>query len=426
MIKLKQKIFWLVIVLLCGVAAVQFRERLVLSQKSSDDFVARIESVLRRSPAGVNRSGSSGVSLRNLEIKDPANLPPGSVLKIQRVFLNATRLTLSGLVVEIEHGRLILPNSEPVIFNGSVRDGAVDFNMYSRNVDLANLASFFPSEIKLRELSGNLKDVDVVARGLILKPRFTGGFVVEKLKHNRFSLTGCPVGVDLAVEEKDARRGLYGQLVASKGMVVSKVTTVHLAESKIFFKGDVRQPSFNITGQSKIERTVIRIIARGTLDKPELSLSSIPSFPQEQLLMMLATGRNWSGVNDTLSAGTIAPDVAKQFIDYFVLGGQGSALGRQLGISDVSLKFEKDTRGVTVKKEVFDKLEVGYGLEQVRLSPLQDKVTQTFEGEWQLTDQISVGAERELQYLNKNEGTTRLSIPQQPNDKFYMQFKKWF
>jgi len=367
-----------------------------------------------------------GLLLQHLEIPNPPQFPSGSVLKIQRLFINLTRLSADGLVVEIENGRLFLPNSEPILFSGTIHQGQIDFNLYTKNMDLNQLEELLSFGNMLKFFKGSLTAVDLYARGALRSPHLTGQLTVERLTRGGFSLTGCPVNVDVLLSRKGAEWEGVGSLSTTEGRISSPRTTVQLAESKILFKKHLSQPSFAITGQAKVEKTLIRVVARGTVDQPELHLTSEPPLPQGQLIVMLASGREWKGTTAALEKGEVAPDMAKEFIDYFLLGGQGTAIAQQLGISDVSLKLDKDTKGVVVKKEVFENVEIGYGVEQVKLTPLQDQVKQTIGGQLQVTDQISVAAEREIRQLNTRTGDKTLTTDQPPNDKFFLEFRNWF
>ena len=77
-----------------------------------------------------------------------------------------------------------------------------------------------------------------------------------------------------------------------------------------------------------------------------------------------------------LGQGKVSPDLAGDFIDYFVFGGSGARLSEQLGIRGFSVKYDKNKKGLEVKKAISDKLEASYGVEQSQAKEQQLKTTQ--------------------------------------------------
>jgi hypothetical protein len=84
------------------------------------------------------------------------------------------------------------------------------------------------------------------------------------------------------------------------------------------------------------------------------------------LLVMIATGKGWSGTGEALKEGRISVDAAKELVDYFLLGGSGSRLAGRLGIKEVSLLYDETAQGFEVKKNLLPDVDAVYGIEQTR------------------------------------------------------------
>ena len=96
---------------------------------------------------------------------------------------------------------------------------------------------------------------------------------------------------------------------------------------------------------------------------------------------------------------------------------------RSSRISEISFKFDKETKGIEIKKNVTEKVEAGYGVEQTQKLDGNIETKQKVSGEYKVTDSISVGAERGITQ-EKNNGTTQDT--QKANDKVTIKFKKEF
>jgi len=78
----------------------------------------------------INGSLSEKLTFQDVQIQDIKWLPRGNVLKIQKLVTYFTSFNLRGLNIEISNGRLILPDSETILFYGVYKDGSLDINSY--------------------------------------------------------------------------------------------------------------------------------------------------------------------------------------------------------------------------------------------------------------------------------------------------------
>ncbi|MFC1593960.1 translocation/assembly module TamB domain-containing protein [Candidatus Omnitrophota bacterium] len=380
--------------------------------------------------AVIGESGGSlaqGQSFHNIELTDLSGLPVGSVMKIQQLDIGFSSLRLDGLVVEIFNGRLRLPDSEPILFYGTFKENTLAISAYSKNVNVRHMLDLFVSSQEVKKISGTIKDFDIVVSGTLLEPDLAGTFFVEKLTSNGFSMHQCPGSLQLSLKDIKTSLKLFGEVMLKSGILIGPRTAqVKLLPSMIIFSGAPEEPFFDAQATAIVEKTKIKIVLKGTADEPDLQLSSEPSLPREQLLLMVATNRSW-GVTEALfkQKGGVPTELAKDFVDYFLFSGSGSQMAEQFGISGVSFTFDGSKRGVGITKSLSDTAEANYGIEQSQeTAEKTSSTTHTFGGEIAVTETISVGAEKEITQTTDENDRARSTI--QSNDKVLLKYKKQF
>ncbi|HQP91966.1 MAG TPA: hypothetical protein PLU24_04755, partial [Candidatus Omnitrophota bacterium] len=87
---------------------------------------------------------------------------------------------------------------------------------------------------------------------------------------------------------------------------------------------------------------------------------------QERLLMMLITGKSWTGSKTGIKEGELSADMLKEFVDFFILGGSSGEFFKKFGIDGIILKFDQDkqSKGIGIKKDITKNVEVSYTIEQ--------------------------------------------------------------
>lgn len=140
-------------------------------------------------------------------------------------------------------------------------------------------------------------------------------------------------------------------------------------------------------------------------------------------MLMFLTGKNLDSIDSSVDKKKMTPDLAKDMVDYFLLGGEGGRLAQKLGIKDVSIIYDKDVAGIGVKKEVTDFLDVGYQLEQKGIDSETADLKHTLGADFKLNKNLSVEVDKELyQYHNQE----RIGDPIKPDDKILLKYKSWF
>jgi hypothetical protein len=368
---------------------------------------------------------SEKVSYHNIEISDFKDLPPGTVLKVQRLDVYFTSLNLEGLNVEIFNGRLKLPGLNQILFYGNYKDAFLNFSVYSKDVDIRYLMDLFSGGKGLEKLSGKINEADLYIKGRLLEPEIEGELQIDRFLYDKVSIENCPIRPSLKLTDiKDALK-IFGEVVLNSGTISGpKTAIINLHKSKIAFSGDPKKPHIDLQGDSTVERINIAISLKGPIDKPDLKLTSEPPLPSTRLLVMLATGRSWKGADESLNEGRISADLVKDFVDYFFFAGSGSKLAERFGI-DLSVTYNSETKGVSVKKTISEKAEATYRAEQPQAKEKEEKqaTNQYLGGEYKITDAVSIGAEKELPRDTKDIETQKTS---QPNDKVFLKYKQKF
>ena len=330
-------------------------------------------------------------SYKDIIIKDLKFLPKESILKIKKLDIALISFGPSGLNLNIHNGILSMPGFNTIFFYGTYQKDSFDINVYSKNVGVRETLDLFTQSSNLRKISGMISSFDVYIKGSLLEPQLSGTFEIEELSRDWFSITDCSGSLDIQLKDIKEELKIFGAIFLSKAIVIGpKGTLINLQESKIFFDGDPGKPSFDLKGISTIEGTKINIVLKGTLDKPELELTSEPSLSQERLLVMLATGKGWKGAERSFGSQQLSPDLVADFIDYFAFGGTGARIVKQLGISEISLKLDQNTKGIGIKKDVTTKTGVSYSVEQSQTEQKDATVTQKVGGEYTIHVDVRV------------------------------------
>jgi hypothetical protein len=370
----------------------------------------------------INGSLFKKIIFEDLRLEGLKWLPPNSALTIRRLELSL--FFIKGMQAEIRNGKILIPDSRPIFIRGYLQTGALNLNVYSKGAGLKNIIGLFPGSHLFNKVSGTADILDIYIKGSLSEPVFSGTFRIDKLIHEGFSILNCPGSFILKLTRANNEIKLKGEVVINQGLIYGpNAVTIKLDNSKILFSGNPLKPKFDLKGNSRVGNVKIDITLNGTLDSPELILVSEPPLSQEKLLVMLTTGKSWTGTETALNKGIISPDLAVDFIDFFVLGGSGSKIAQQFGISDISVKFDKQTKGIGLKKDVFDKVSIGYGIEQSQTEEKQTSINQKLSGEYKITEAVSVGAEKELKQEDKSDETQN---NHETNDKIMLKFKKKF
>ncbi|MFH1246098.1 MAG: translocation/assembly module TamB domain-containing protein [Candidatus Omnitrophota bacterium] len=361
------------------------------------------------------------ILLKDIELKGIKGLPAGSKLRIQECRLSFMKFKL---YCRVNNGTLRLPRTEPILFYGTYTDGLLDFNVYSKYIDIRDIRTLLPKRAVKINLRGGLANADISLSGSLQEPELKAQFVTKGIRYKTFSLSKCPVFCDVRLKSAGKELEIYGETHFREGTISARNLLITIKNSAIVFCGAPGKSTLDIQGQSIIEKIPITLTLRGTFNAPDLHLSSSPPMPESLLMIMLLTGKAWEDSGALATQGQISPSLIAEFIDYVVLGGSGSRLAAMLGIDEVGLRYDRRQKGIKVKKAISDKLEATYEIEQPQTKEGVSAATHKVGGEYKITDTISIGAEKELtQEKSKTENSADKSSAE---DKVTIKYKKEF
>ncbi len=365
----------------------------------------------------------NGLYLEDLELKGLKFLPQGSFIKVQKITLSLHSLTAKGFAVDIFNGRLWMGGEDPVLFYGSYKDGDVDLSIYTKRVDVDDVLQFFDSKEIARDLTGTVTDFDATVKGSFLEPVAVGDFLLQSLQYKDFSMTNSHGAFDLKLKKIHFDTKIFGGVSLQNGKLVGlKTAIVNLLPSKIIFNGSLTSPTLNAQAVSSVGKIKIMINIRGAVDSPDLELTSEPSVAQQRLLLMLATGRSWSSLDTLGTQETISPELAGDFLDYFLFSGKESEIADHFGIKNFSLKYDDTTKGIRITKDLDSRTEASYSIDQNTDQDGKSSTTQTIGQEYKLTDRVSVGAQKQFSQTDAKSDSKK----DQEGSKVILKYKKSF
>ncbi len=387
---------------------------------------------------------SQGLTVYEVEAGDFSWLPTGSAIRIQRAEFSGASARFEPQ--RVQNGRLQLPASDPVLFSGIARPEALQVQLYAKHIEIQTASAVFTRWQAIKIVTGTFTDVQAVLTGTWKELTFDGRCAIERLQRKGAIVSDSTGAFHLTLSNLGKGLRLNGQVSIHRGVLNAKQTTIHLQQGQILFTGVPRNPAYDLKGVSTIDGVRVNITLKGTQDQPDLRLSSDPPIQEDWLLLMLATGRRWRGAETSAMEGQISPDLAKDFIDFFLLGGLGTRMAQHLGISDISLIFNPQERRVGVATTIGDKVEFRYETDQPRprdtgIEPITtDATTTTYRvgAGYKLTDDSSVRIEGERQLNSASPSSTSsgsgsaveapepLTPESEPNDSIFLKFQKKF
>ncbi|MBU4305372.1 MAG: translocation/assembly module TamB [Candidatus Omnitrophica bacterium] len=373
----------------------------------------------------IEGSFAKTLSFHNIVISGARKLPPGTVVKIQRLDVKFVIPALRGLVLEIYNGRLQLPLSDTILFYGDYRNRSLDLKVYARRVSAREMLDLFAPSSGLNTVSGIVSDINLHLSGTLFSVILQGKFFIEKITNDTFSITDCPGSVMIYMRDIKRRLRLNGEIVFNSGKVSGlRTALIRLKPSKIVFEKDPKNPKISVRGTAKVEKTKISVFLHGSIHDPQLRLSSYPPLTEELLLIMLATGKSWGGTQMALEQGQVSADIIRDFVDYFFFSGKGDKIAKRFGLSDISVTYDSQTKGIGVKTSLADKAQVRYEVQNPQGATGQNTPVQTVSGEVKITDTISVEAEKGLTSEKKSPDASQPSS--QGEEKVFLKFQKNF
>jgi hypothetical protein len=93
------------------------------------------------------------------------------------------------IILKTIHGKLKLPNSESIFFDGSYKNALLDLGIYSNTIDLKNAINLLEDKKGLTGASGIIKSLDISIKGTLLEQAVSGTFWIAKITRKDFSIS---------------------------------------------------------------------------------------------------------------------------------------------------------------------------------------------------------------------------------------------
>lgn len=368
----------------------------------------------------VEGSLGSILSYQNIVFDGLDFLPEGSSLRAQKLDIS---LGVAGLKVSVKNGSLFIPGLDKILFYGFLENKNINLNFYTRSIDFKSLFALFDNS-ELKKVTGLAGDLDVYIQGSLFEPSFSGVFRLDRLLRENLVLENSAGDFDLAVEKNDGRLKLFGKVFLSGGKVFfPRAAIINLDQAKFIFNGNPQEPFLDIKAGSIVEKTKINISLKGTINDPDLRLGSSPPFPQERLLLMLATNKSWRGSQAALSGEGLSADMGKEFFDYFIFPSPGSNIAKLFGLEGISVRYDNQAIGLEVRKDISEKTEVSFSVEQARDREGDEPPTKRIGVGHQISESVSVSVEGQV---GQDEKTGRAKNTDKPDSKAILQFRSEF
>ena len=185
------------------------------------------------------------------------------------------------LFIKIDNGRLQLPRSELILLYGAFKDGTWDANLYSTNVNLSETLRLISENKEAGAIEGSLGTIDIFIKGALWSPKISGTCDVIRFAQSDFLLSDCSLRFDVQIRSGKKGPRFYGQVSAQKGKIAGpKTALIDLRESRVSFAGDPQKAALDIKGKALVDWTKINIELKGTMEQPDLKLTSDPPLPQ--------------------------------------------------------------------------------------------------------------------------------------------------
>ncbi|MBF0489246.1 MAG: translocation/assembly module TamB domain-containing protein [Candidatus Omnitrophica bacterium] len=328
-----------------------------------------------------------GLLFKGVTISHIPNLKNG-IIRIQDLSIQVPLIHWDQTSLRINNATLFLPLSDPIIFHGTVIQNKIKGACYAHGVDAKQVVSSLGYDELAKNIYGSISNVDLVVEGPVNSPRLTGSFLVDKFAFKNTQLSDGFSHLDLTINSLGAVPSMTGFIIMESALVKVEKVLIDLATSKVNFKGDVSDFLLDIHGSSKVEDIAIDLAIKGTFQKPKLVFNSDPPMSEEQIMIALATGKSWSGIDSS--------------------------------------------QGIGLRKKLTDTFNVGMEVEE-RQSQLGKDRTQaysrTLEGQMNVTDKFSLNVARKFLPVDSESSSSGVgsSQPQKDNEsEIYLQYKQRF
>lgn len=392
-----------------------------------------VETALNRAVPGdsfeANASSGSlaeGLVYENLVFQNMTGWPEGAELKIQRFMIRLKGLDINDAELEIHNARLALPFSEPIVFFGQYRDRLFKGNVFTSEVSVDQALRVF--DVRDVFVKGDISKIDIYLEGPLNKIAINGKFTLKDLTFKKIHVEGVHSRISGEIEFNPITTKIDSNvLIALKdGKISTRGLNLSVDESRIKLENNAKDILLDIRAFTYVKKVRVNVNVTGTREFPDIRLVSTPSYPPETIMSMLITGKVPDPQAGVGMRSGLAPEVAKDALDYYMFAGGGSILAQKIGLTDVSILYEKGQRGVGVTKAVSDQLDLGYEVKQVDQRDGTITLDQKIGGEFKVTDSVSVSVDKAISTPQQQEHTVDQRPVSRTEETILLKYKKDF
>jgi autotransporter translocation and assembly factor TamB len=355
---------------------------------------------------GYTGSLQKGFVLKDVEIKGLTYLPQG-LLRIQEVKVRLSLWDLFYPDIDIFNARLLMPDSDPVVFTGHVFEGNIKGNLYAKSLDLHEFFRFwFDSDVR-KNLQGFVSNVDAIVQGPLSGPGINGTFWIDSIRFHSVVLTDAFSNMDLTLSLDPRQLQIKGEMGVDSGRVNVRNTNLQLSKSTFTFPEDIFNPVLDIHLGAKVEDMDFHLTIKGTMAYPQLTVSSDPPMAPQEALRVLFTGNAWASSTSPFN-GVTSSQLAQDFLDY--------------SLRDINAK------DLGIKTRLTNNLKLGVEIDQTP-SPVGETntyYTRKLNGEMDLSEHMSLNVSQQVMPQGGNAPTSYQNSQSEAETQVYLQYKKRF
>ena len=371
--------------------------------------------------AGMEGSLGGHLVVKDLEIsRFKGHLPQDLIVRISKIDVFFSTPFPKGLNIEIHNGRMILPDSGSIVFDGLLQDGVFEAEVFGKDIYLGDVSRFAPFSREWAGLRGRVSRLECHLKVSSQRFAVEGKAHVAEIQGGRFVLQNCPLGF---IWEYARSNGSRGSVSVYGGQLGLPHAIVVLKPGRMVFADGPRDVRLDLKGFSQVEDVPISLHLQGTLKTPKLKLDSDSSLSQERLLVMLLTGKSWRSAEESASQGGVSADLIKDTLDFLFFGGKVTDVAHALGVSDIHLEIDQNKKGVGLGTQLTPRARLNYTVGQEDGRGDNVSVTQKAALVYKVADHLSVEGEKEMRSQQSITNTTQLP---ETNDAIFLKYKQNF
>jgi hypothetical protein len=331
-----------------------------------------------------------GISFKNVQIKNWNVLGKDTIVHVQRLDVRLPVLEWQKIEANIFNARLDLPNSDPMLFSGLLKEGKIKGDVQAKSVDVSVLLKAFLKTDLHKMVHGTVSSVKFRVHGDIRNPSVQGGFVADKVMYSDKVVTQVFAKVDVTLAYEQSQWAMRGLVLLDGGEVDFGGNTYDLNLSKIIFTDNLIDPNVDIRCAIHKDIYDIDIHILGTIKYNKISASANPYLTQDKAFILLGMGK-W------------AP------------------------LQSASMSLQNDAHFLGIKRKFGEGVNVGYGFEQSsenfrgELNSLQ-----FIQGQMSLTDVLSVNVEKTIASSHYGDRYNRDDLRKDNESRLYLKFQNTF